>query len=158
MTLGKHIICGLALAAAATAPIYAKVVTDATRATNFIWSGTTPTLVPLNGGGALSISFSGKGRHVISYSAECETTGSWVSIEILVDGVVLAPTAGTADAFCSDHRTAESLDAWTTAHYTVATPALGGGVHTVQIRGTVVPNGGASEQGWLGDTSLVIEK
>ena len=38
---------------------------------------------------------------MISYSAECETTGAWLSIEILVDGVALSPTAGTSDAFCS---------------------------------------------------------
>jgi hypothetical protein len=157
MTLSKRIICGLALTAMASVPLYAKVVTDTTRPGNFNFT-LAGTLIPLNGGGATSIAFNGKGKHIISYSAECETTGSWLSIEILVDGVALSPTAGAADAFCSDHKTAESLDAWTTASYVIATPALAAGVHTVQVRGTVQGNGGASDTGWLGDSSLVIEK
>jgi hypothetical protein len=152
MTTAKRLLCGLALALIATVPLLAKVVTNATNPSNFTFTGTV--LVPLTSGGATAVSFSGKGRHAISFSAECETTGSWVSIQILLDGAALAPTAGTSDAFCSDHNDNDSLDAWTTAHYTVATPSLGAGVHTVQIQASVVGGG----TGWLGDTSLVVEK
>lgn len=157
MTLSKRILCGLALAAVASVPLYAKVVQDATHPGNFTFTAA-GTLIPLNGGGATSLSVNAKGKLVISYSAECETTGAWLSIEILVDGVALSPTAGTSDAFCSDQDVQESLDSWTTATYVVATPTLLAGVHTVQIKGTVVANGGASDTGWLGDSSIVVEK
>jgi hypothetical protein len=132
--------------------VLAKVAADATRPDNFTWEGTT--LIPLTSSGATSLSFSGKGKHVINYSAECETTGSWLSLQIIVDGTVLSPTASDLDAFCSDHNADGLLNGWTTAHYSVATGNLPLGVHTVKIEGTVVGPG----FGWLGDSSLVVTK
>lgn len=151
----KRTLCGvLALALLATAPLLAKVVTSGQRPGNFVFTGTA--LIPLNASGATSIGFSGKGRMVISYSAECETQGSWLSIQILVDGVPQAPTAGSSDAFCSDQGVNGSLDSYTTAHYTIATGSLSNGAHSVSVQATVV--GAATDQGWLGDSSLVIQK
>ena len=40
----------------------------------------------------------------------------------------------------------------------MVTGTLASGVHKVQVRGTVVANGGASDTGWLSDTSLVVWK
>lgn len=152
MTLIKRILCGLAFTTLVTAPLLATVSASATRSTNFNWAGTQT--IPLTDGGARSLSWSGQGRFAIHYSAECETTADWVSIQIIVDGSALPPTAGIADAFCSDHNDSNQFDGWTTAHYTVATPNLPMGVHTVRIQGTVSGAG----TGLLGDTSLVVTK
>ena len=150
MTLIKRVLCGLALTTVVTGPVLAKVSASATRSANFQWSGTRN--VPLNDGGATSLSWSGQGRFAIHFSAECETQADWISIQIIVDGSVLAPTAETNDAFCSDHNNSNQFDGWTTAHYTVATPILPMGVHTVRIQGSVLGVG----RGLLGDTSLVV--
>src|SRR5262245_8189988 len=99
----KCLFCVFALASIATVPLFAKVVTSAARPGNFTFAGN-DVLIPLTAGGATSLGFSGKGKHAISYSAECETSGSWVSIEIVVDGIALSPTSGDNDAFCSDHN------------------------------------------------------
>ena len=157
MTITKRLICGLALAAVASVPLYATIVLAARHPGNFTFT-VAGTPVPITIAGATFVQFSGSGRHAIAFSAECETTGAWLSIEILVDGVALAPTAGSSDAFCTDGKTAEGLDGWVTASTTVATPTLASGVHTVQVRGTVVANGGTSDTGWLSDTSLVVWK
>jgi hypothetical protein len=153
MTFAMRMFCGLALAIATTVTLSAKLVADATRTGNHLFTGVNQT-IPLTNGGATTLTFSGKGRHLISYSAECETDGTWLSIEILVDGVAVAPTAGGSDAFCSDHNDNDSNDAWAVSHYRVATPNLASGNHTVQVRATVF--GIAS--GWLGDSALLIEK
>jgi hypothetical protein len=155
MTLMKRLLTGMALAGLITAPLYAKAVASAKRPGNYTFTGANHTL-PLTAGGATSVSFSGKGKFLVSYVAECETEGSWLSIEIFVDGVSVSPTTGTSDAFCSDHNNDGLLNGWTTAHYRVETPSLPLGSHFVQVRGTVV--GGATEQGWLGDTVLLVEK
>jgi hypothetical protein len=154
MRLMTRVFCAVALTTLVTVPVLAKVAASAERPGNFIWPGGTVT-VPLTSGGALFLSFSGKGRHMINYSAECETEGDWLSIQIIVDGVPLSPTAPqTADAFCSDHNNNNVNDGFTTAHYSVATDNLALGVHTVRILATVVGAG----QGWLGDSSLVVTK
>jgi hypothetical protein len=148
MTLTKRLISGFAIAVLLTVPLYAKLVTSAEYTGNTTGAGTF--LMPLNNAGATSIAFGGKGRHVISYSAECNSSGgSWGSIQIILDGVALDPTAGVDDAFC-----APGDNLWRVASYVVATPNLGAGLHTVQVQATAV--GGGTIR--LGNTSLVIEK
>jgi hypothetical protein len=149
----KRLFCVFALASIATVPLFAKVVTSAARPGNFTFTGN-DVLIPLTAGGATSLAFSGKGKHAISYSAECETSGSWVSIEIIVDGIALSPTSGDNDAFCSDHNDNNGNDGWTVAHYRVVTGQLALGAHSVQVRATTVGGG----TGWLGDSSVVVEK
>jgi hypothetical protein len=154
MTFRKHVFCVLALALSVTMPLSAKVVADATRPINFAWSGGT-ILLFLTTGGATSISFSGKGKHVVHYSARCAAGSNWyVSIQILIDGVALPPTAGLDDIFCSDFDNDGSADGHVTAHYTVATGALAAGVHTVQVMATAVGGGVGS----LSYSSLVVMK
>jgi hypothetical protein len=155
MTMMKRMLAGMTLAMLIAVPLYAKAVASAKRPGNYIFIGANYTL-PLTAGNATSVSFSGKGKFLISYSAECETEGSWLSIEILVDGVSISPTTGSSDAFCSDHNDNDSLDGFTTAHYRVETQSLPLGPHYVQVRGTVV--GAALDKGWLGDTVLLVEK
>ena len=79
--------------------------------------------------------------------------------EIVDIGGVL-PTDGTSDAFCSDHNDNDVVDAWTTAHYRVATPSLPDGVHTLQVLASVVGDlqGGGLATGWIGDLSVIVEK
>jgi hypothetical protein len=152
-----RVLWGLALTTLVTAPLLATVSASATRSNNVSWRGTHT--LPLTDGGAQSLSWSGRGRFAIHYSAECETTADWVSIQIIVDGQVLAPTAGFDDAFCSDHNNNNAYDGWTTAHYSVATSNLPLGVHTVQIQGSVrCFNEAACSQlsANFGDTSLVV--
>jgi hypothetical protein len=99
------------LAAAAVligAQAYAHTVAFFTQGTNFRFSG--PVFVPLTTVGATTVTFTGSGRKTIIYTAECSNsaadTGSWVTIVIFVDGVELAPTAGTTDAFCTSNGVA----------------------------------------------------
>jgi hypothetical protein len=155
MTLMKRLLSGMALAAVIAVPLHAKAVASAKRPGNYIFLGANYTL-PLTAGNATSVTFSGKGKFLISYVAECETEGSWLSIEIFVDGVSISPTTGTSDAFCSAYNNDAVLNGWTLAHYRVETPVLLSGVHFVQVRGTVV--GAAGARGWVGDTVLLVEK
>jgi hypothetical protein len=159
MTFWKRVLCGFALALIVTVPLYAKVVASATRIGNQTFQGGNFAL-QLSNGGPKAISFSGKGVHTISFSAECETSGEWVSIQFYLDFQLIAPTGGTSDAFCSDHNDNDVVDAWTTAHYRVATPSLADGVHTLQVLASVVGDleGGGFATGWIGDLSVVVEK
>ena len=144
-------MCVAALAVLVTVPVFAKVVANATRTSLFIGSGTF--LMPLTDGGALTLGFNGKGKHAISYSAECTGSGTWVSIQIVVDGVAVAPTGGTDDAFCSDFDGNGGLNGWMTSHYRVVTPSLALGAHAVSVQ--VTANGGSAR---LDDASLIVEK
>jgi hypothetical protein len=159
MTSIRRVLCVLALASVMTVPLLAKVVASAVRTTEH---GFDPSLstIPLTDAGATTLSFSGQGKFMISYSAECVvhgTTNQYISLEIVLDGNVLPPTAGFADAFCGAQNLTEFNDGWVTAHYSVPTPQLALGVHTVQIRALVV-NSGGEFTGSLGQTSLIVTK
>jgi hypothetical protein len=147
----KRSLCVAALAVLVIVPVFAKVVANATRTD--VFGGTGTFLMPLTNGGARVLGFSGRGKHAISYSAECSGTGSWVSIQIIVDGVALAPTAGTDDAFCSDFDGNGIHSAWMTAHQRVVTGNLALGAHGVSVQVTAV--GGSAR---LDDASLIVEK
>jgi hypothetical protein len=159
MTFWKRVLCGFALALIVAVPLYAKVVVSATQTGNQTFQGGNFAL-QLSNGGPKAISFIGKGVHTISFSAECETSGDWLSIQFYLDFQLIAPTGGTSDAFCSDHNGNDVVDAWTTAHYRVATPSLPDGVHTLQVLASVVGNlqGGGLATGWIGDLSVIVEK
>ena len=153
--MGKRIICVLALSVVVTVPLFAVVKANATNENAQVFAA--PGLVALTAGGATSLGFSGKGKHVISFSAECSIAGpsvsSWGGIQIILDGAVLSPT-GSDDAFCTDWNGNNSHDQWVVAHYRVVTPVLLSGAHTVQIQAS--PNFANSIR--LDDTSLIVEK
>lgn len=90
----------------------------------------------------------------ITYSAECAASGinGYVTIDVVVDGIVRAPTVGLSDRFCSSDHTL-ALD---NAGYTSLTVpvSLGAGLHTVQIRAQTI---GGGVVGNLDDTSLVVQ-
>jgi hypothetical protein len=151
----KRILCMLGLAVLATVPMFAAVV--AIGANENAQTFAAPGLVQLTSGGATSISFSGSGRHAISFSAECSVAGnsisSWGGIQIIVDGAVRSPT-GSDDAFCTDWNGNNSHDQYVVAHYRVYTSVLASGVHTVQVQAS--PNAANSIR--LDDIAILVEK
>ncbi len=75
----------------------------------------------------------------------------WLDLDITFNGVVVAPTVGTDDAFCSTNGTA-IIDGCTRASITVVVQGIKGNNNvTIHARG----NAGATGT-WLGDSSLVI--
>lgn len=155
-------LCGLvatavALAAVATTAT-AAVRLSATRAGN--WSSTpTAVLVPLNAGGATTLTFNlpAAGRKVLTYSAECavnapiNNNGAWLDIDIIVNGAAVTPTGGSADAFCDSNGTA-GFDGWARHSITVVIAGqAGANTVSIQARG----NSGATGI-WLSDSALVI--
>jgi hypothetical protein len=96
--------------------------------------GDVPTLVPLNDdadGAIQEYTFTndtpGK-RYVLTYSAACgvaDSKSNWVDLDILVNGVVVPPTVGRNDAFCSNSLSFLA-DALRAASITVAIPAVEG--------------------------------
>jgi hypothetical protein len=90
----------------------------------------------------------------ITHSFECSVSGltdtSWFDTDILVDGVVVAPT-NSDNASCTSNNTA-SPDGWVTASQTVFR-AVGGGNHTVLVRGRVAFGTGIAR---VDDQSLTV--
>ena len=89
----------------------------------------------------------------ITHSFECAIGGagftSWLEADIYVDGVLITPTTSD-NASCATNNTA-TQDGWVTASQSVVR-AVGGGVHTVQVRGRVIGGG----TGRVDDQALVV--
>jgi hypothetical protein len=118
-------------------------------------------LVPLNAAGQTTITFNARkaGQRLLTFSAECAVGApagdedAWLDIDILVNGVAQAPTAGSGDAFCSANGTA-ATDHWIRPSITIRIPVIeGANSVSVQARG----NAGATLL-WIGDSSLVVHK
>ncbi len=150
-------------------PAQATVKAELSRLGNFTFPQGASVLVPLNAGGVTELTFSGSGKHMITYTAECTVgaasgnTTTWldIDVELIADVAVgtvqvLSPTTGTADAFCTSDGTAGS-DGWTRVSISVATPALLAVTHKVRIRATI-QNGAAGTSGWLGDAAILVTK
>ena len=150
---------GWALAVYLTASqTFAAIQLDATRAGNFSFT-VNPTTIPLNSAGATTLAFSTTANNqaiLIKYSAECGVRGTaasqWMDIDILVDGVVVPPTVGSSDAFCTTDKTFGS-NSWVMAGVNALYTVPLKGAHTIQIQGKL--NFGATV-GHLGDSSLVV--
>jgi hypothetical protein len=163
MNARVSILAGV-IAMALAVPAYATIKAHLARSGNYTFAVGTNNPVPLAAGNVLSLSFSGSGKWVITYSAECAVAAAagnsttWMSLEIRVDGVAVAPTdtAGNQDAFCSSNGTA-GADGWTNTSITVVTPALALGPHVVEIRAAII-NGAAGSSGWLGDSTILISR
>jgi hypothetical protein len=89
----------------------------------------------------------------ITHSFECAVGGagftSWLEADIYVDGVLISPT-NSDNASCTTNNTA-GQDGWVNASQTVVR-AVGGGTHTVQVRGRVIGGGTAR----VDDQSLTV--
>jgi hypothetical protein len=157
MTL-KQAILALALAGTAAAA-QAGVKASALRPGNWVSLSAAEVLVPVNAAGATTLSFTlpSAGKKILTYSAECAVdapagvTGTWLSLDIYVNGVVVSPTIGTTDPFCPANGTM-GFDGYVRASITI--PIQGkSGSNTIQIKA----RGGGSATGlWLGDSALVI--
>jgi hypothetical protein len=104
----------------------------------------TPTFLPLNNAGSTIMNFvttRDNQRVVATFSAECSVrapnTTTWLSITILVDGVEIAPTQTTDNAFCTAHGN-NGLDGWVSASTTGVFVVPEPGIHNVRVRGNLV--------------------
>ncbi|MGM9487084.1 hypothetical protein [Ideonella sp. YS5] len=157
MKLAHALIPALLLSLAAGAAS-AKVLASATRSTNFTYTAD-GTPVPLNDSGSTSMVFNvaKAGTYSLTYSAECSadnganSNSGWVHLDLEVNGVVVAPTVGSSDAFCSPDNVAGS-SGWVRVSITVPVRLLAGN-NTVRVLGGLV----SVSTGWLGDTALVIQ-
>jgi hypothetical protein len=153
------ILCLLSLTAG---QVRAHGIFQRTRTTSTIFSDGAAHLIPQNNGGSTIGSFSTTAVNqtvIVHYSAECSVdatdTITWLELDILIDGVVASPTNGD-NAFCTSQGTNE-LDSWVTASAiaVVVVPAVG--VHTVQVRGTLI--GFAAGERWrIDDGALVVSR
>lgn len=158
MKLAHALIPALLLSLAAGA-VSAKVLAGATRSSNFTYNvDNTP--VPLNDAGSTSIVFNvaKAGTYALTYSAECSadngaaTNAGWVHLDIEINGAIVAPTVGSADAFCSPDNVAGS-SGWVRPSITVPVRLVAGN-NTVRVLGRFVA---PVTLGWLGDSALVIQ-
>jgi hypothetical protein len=160
MSRFSRLFVGVFVVSSLLIPVSAAVRASATRPGNWMFPQGAVATVPLTTAGATTLTFSGSGKHMITYSAECAVSSAsslaWLTIEIILDGVALPPTAGTVDAFCSGNGTA-GFDGWTTHTISVPTPTLPTGTHTLVIQASL-QSGVAGDSGWLGDSSLVVTK
>lgn len=89
----------------------------------------------------------------ITHSFECAVGGlgftSWLEADIYVDGILISPTTSD-NASCATNNTA-GQDGWVNTSQTVVR-AVGGGLHTVQVRGRVIGAGTAR----VDDQSLTV--
>jgi hypothetical protein len=157
MNFNRQLLAVAALSLLASAAS-AKVLLAATRASNFTFTAS-GTAVPLDAGGSTTLSFTAKknGVYVLTYSAECSadngaaTNAGWIDLDIQINGATVAPTLGTADAFCSPDGFVGS-SGWVRPSITVPINLVAG-PNTVRILGNVFA---PVTTGWLGDASLVI--
>ena len=114
--------------------------------------------VPLTDAGKTSLKFKTKNDAtpvMISFTAECSinTAGAaWVDIDVMVDGVAIAPTAQTSDAFCGADGVA-GFDPFTSAAVNVVAVVPVAGTHVVEVRARASDN---SSGIWVSDTSIVV--
>ena len=81
------------------------------------------------------------------------SSGAWVDIDVRMNGVAIAPTAGSPDAFCSSNGTA-GFDGYVRASITLRVPIIVGN-NTLTVLGRL--NNGATG-GWLSDSAVVVER
>ncbi len=125
----------------------AEVLATATRVSGI----GTPGTIPLNDSGGTALAFSTtkpNQKIVLTYNAECFTSGSWLAISIFVDGKEANPQSGSDFAFCS------APGNWhgTVRQSIITVPKKG--AHAATVVATLVGGGSFS----LDDTSFVIEK
>jgi hypothetical protein len=138
MKIFRQAVLALALAGAA-ATAQAGIKASAIYPTTWL-SSAAQSLVVLDPSGATTLSFTlpGAGKKVLTFSAICSVRApagdflSWVDLDIVVNGVVVPPTVGIDDAFCSANGT-PSYDDYTRATITIPIQGVAGS-NTVQIK------------------------
>lgn len=159
MKLIHALIPALMLSAAATG-VSAKVIASGTSAGNGAGAGFTVnnTPIPLSGAATtLTFNSAKAGRYVLTFSAECSadngttTPSGWTEIDVEVNGVIVAPTVGSSDAFCAPNTTV-GHDGWIRPSITLPV-TLVAGVNNVRVLGKIAA---PVTSGWLADTAIVI--
>ena len=151
------IVTAVALSAiAVTAHAATKIYV--TRTGNFITAA--PVIpVPLDqvGGTIRSFNLASAKKLYLTYSAECAVGSpnpsaiSYVDLDIIVNGIVVGPTVGTADAFCTSNHTPPA-DGWVRSSITVHIQGIAG---TNSVRIIAKLQNGAIPM-HLGDTALLV--
>lgn len=151
---------GLLAATGASAQSVAAVTAPA----NWTFGGAAQVVIP-----GMTTPFFAKlagGRNIVTFSSECSVNApagnhsAWVDVDIVLisaagAATVLAPTVGSADAFCGANGTL-GFDHWSThAISAVVPPALPAGLYRAQVRARL--NGGATG-GWFGERSLIVSR
>jgi hypothetical protein len=157
MTTLRTAALALALAAAATAQ--AGVKASAINPGRVVTTSPEEFFMPLNAAGAMTLTFSlgSAGRKVLTYSALCAVnalagdTSAFLDLDIYVNGVVVEPTVGNRDAFCSASGTAR-FDGWVRASITVPIQGIAG-TNTVQVKARGTYNATGLQ---LTDSALLI--
>jgi hypothetical protein len=135
----RQAVLALTLAGAA-ATAQAGIRASAINTSNWLAPSAAQSLVALDPSGMTTLNFTlaSAGKKVLTFSAVCSVrapTGdslSWVDLDIVVNGVVVAPTVGNDDAFCSANGTA-SYDDYVRATITIPIKGVAGN-NTVQIK------------------------
>jgi hypothetical protein len=132
-----------------------------TRNTNDqIFSDNLDHTLDLGSGSTFNVVTASSVRLAISFSAECTVAAAggltWVTVDIYVDGVALAPTAGTPDAFCtSDGTGSPSLDNWVSAATAAAVDMPVAGGHLIEVHASL-QNGVAGDSFRIDDLALTV--
>lgn len=158
-----HCLAGLALAAGLAASAQAKVLIHHVHLGNFTFN-TAEAAVPIevnNNGTVYSHMFNinKAGTYLFNYSAECSVLAAagvhnaWVDLDLMDGLLVLAPTVGNTDAFCSSNGTG-AYGQWTRASITIPVFLIAG-THEIHIKARL--NSGATGA-WLGDSVTTLSQ
>jgi hypothetical protein len=111
MTTLRNIGLALALAGAA-ASAHAGVKASATKTGFGVYTSSSAAVqAVLNDAGDTTVNFTlgSAGKKVLKFSAGCGVnapygnTSAWLDLDIIVNGVIVAPTVGSGDPFCSSN-------------------------------------------------------
>jgi hypothetical protein len=116
-----------------------------------------PQWIDLGAGTSFALNLARNARVLISFTAECSVeapnTGTYLNIDIFVDGAAVPPSDATEDAFCGSAGT-NTLDSWIAAGMQVTIDLLPG-AHTIQVRGDLI-NDAVGDRWHVGDLSLIV--
>ena len=154
----------LSIAAAASAPVAAQSIAAVSESANWTFAGAAQVLIP--GMVTPLVAKQANLRLVVYFSAECAVDGAagnfgWTDVDIRMINalgatvMVLPPTAGSGDAFCSANGTA-GFNAWENNTIIARVPfdvPAGNYRFAVYARA----NAGATG-GWFGERALVVSR
>ena len=132
-------VLALALAGAA-ATAQAGIRASAINTSNWLAPSAVQSLVALDPSGMTTLNFTlpGAGKKVLTFSAICSVRApagdflSWVDLDIVVNDVVVQPTVGNDDAFCSANGTSK-YDDYVRATITIPIKGVAGN-NTIEVK------------------------
>ena len=95
-------------------------------------------------------------RLAIFFSAECAVAAAddvWLSVDVMVDGIEVAPSNGTDDALCAGYGGGLDRASMASRDVVVDVPA---GDHQVSIRAQLGPGSQSTDSWRLDDMSLIV--